>query len=66
MTEARHLYQKAKSFVIIGRTLYKKSASDIKQKRIACEEGRQLLAEVHGGTRGHHATPHTLADKVFM
>jgi hypothetical protein len=53
-TKARHLSHKAKSFVIIIRMLYKKSALGINHKCITFEEGRQLLAEVHGGTCGHH------------
>lgn len=51
--------------MIIDGALYKKSALGIKQKCITCEEGRQLLAEVHGGTCGHHATQRTLVGKAF-
>lgn len=64
-TEARHLSHKEKPFVIIDEMLYKKRASCIKQKCITFEEGRQLLAEMHGGTCRHHANPHLLVDKAF-
>jgi hypothetical protein len=53
-TETRRISQKAKSSVIIDRTLYKKSALGIKQKCITYNEGRQLLAEMHEGTCGPH------------
>lgn len=64
-TAARRLSRKAKSFMIIDGMLYKKSASGIKQKCIALEEGRQLLTEVHGGTCRHHAAPRSLVGKAF-
>jgi hypothetical protein len=62
---AKRLSRKAKSSILINRTLYKRSASGIKQKCITLGEGRQLLAEVYGGTCGHHATPCFLVGKVF-
>jgi hypothetical protein len=43
--------------MLIDGALYKKSASTIKQKCITVEEVRQLLADVHYGTCGHHAVP---------
>lgn len=38
-TEARQLSCKAKSFVLIDGTLYKRSTSGIKQKCVTLEEG---------------------------
>lgn len=63
--EARGLSCKAKSFVLIDGMLYKKSASSIMQRCIMLKEGRHILANVHGGTCGHHAAPRSLIGKVF-
>jgi hypothetical protein len=52
MTVARRLSRKAKSFIIIDGTLYKRSASRIKQKCVTLEEGQHLLDEVHGEHAG--------------
>ena len=65
VTDARRLAHKAKSFILINEELYKKSVSGIKQKCIPISEGRQLLADIHGGTCGHHAAPRSLVGKAF-
>jgi hypothetical protein len=48
-----------------SRRHFTKSASEIKQKCIALEEGRLLLVEVHRGTCGPHAAPRSLIGKAF-
>jgi hypothetical protein len=58
--QARRLARWAKSFVLLDRELYKRSASGILQRCIPTKEGRQLLHEIHSGACGHHATPRTL------
>jgi hypothetical protein len=63
--EARRLSCKAKSFVLIDMMLYKNIASSIRQRCIMLKEGRHILANVHGGTYGHHAAPRSLIAEVF-
>ena len=51
--------------MIINGMLYKKGASEIKQKCITIEERQRLLAKIHGGTCRHHAAPRSLVGKAF-
>src|SRR5579859_2013621 len=64
-TEAKQLARRAKSFVMVGNDLYKRSISGILQKCIPRDQGQQLLVDVHAGTCGHHAAPRELVGKAF-
>jgi hypothetical protein len=64
-TQARRLARRAKSFVLLDRELYKRSASGILQRCIPIKDGRQLLQEIHSGACGHHAAPRTLVGNAF-
>ena len=64
-TEERRLARRAKSYVIIGEELYRRSHTGILQRCIPIEQGRQLLIDIHGGVCGHHATPKILVGNTF-
>ena len=64
-TEARRLARRAKSYVIIGEELYRRSHTGILQRCIPIEQGRELLVDIHGGICGHHAAPRTLVGNAF-
>jgi ribonuclease HI len=48
-TQAQRLAQRAKSFMLLDRELYKCSASGILQRCIPLKDERQLLREIHSG-----------------
>ena len=64
-TEAQWLTCRAKSIVIIKGELYSRSHTEILQRCISIEQGKQLLSNIHGGIYGHHATPRTLVENAF-
>ena len=64
-TEARWIARRAKTFVVLGDELYKRSPSGLLMKCIPTNQGKQLLLEVHAGICGHHATPRLLVKKAF-
>jgi hypothetical protein len=57
--EARQIARHAKSFIVIGEELYKKSHTRILQRCIPTEQGKMLLDNIHRGSCGHHAGPRT-------
>ena len=63
--EARRLVRHAKSFALIEGELYRRSHTEIVQRCIPIERGKQLLSDIHGGVCGHHATPRTLVENMF-
>jgi hypothetical protein len=65
--EARRIARQTKSFVIFGdnRELYRRSPTDILQRCITNEEGRNLLNDLHSGACGHHTAPQTLVGNAF-
>ena len=63
--EARRLARHAKSFVIIKGELYKRSHTEILQRCIPTEQGKDLLKDIHGRVYGHHAAPRTLVGNTF-
>ena len=63
--EARRVMRRAKAYTIINGTLYKHSTTDVYQRCIAPEEGRDILAEIHSGTCGHHASSCALVANAF-
>jgi hypothetical protein len=64
-TEARWIAHHAKSFIIIGEELYKKSHTRILQRCIPTEQGKMLLDDIQRGSCGHHVGPRTLVGKDF-
>jgi len=66
-SEARHVAQRAKSYVIYGEgnELYRRSPTGVLQRCVTVEEGRKLLEDIHLGACGHHAAPRTLVGNAF-
>ena len=64
-TEARRIIRRSKAYKVHEGELYKKSTTGVLQRCISEEEGRQLLAEIHAGTGGHHAVARALVSKAF-
>ena len=55
----------SKAYKVHEGELYKKSATRVLQRCISEEDGRQLLAEIHAGLGGHHASAWALVSKAF-
>ena len=64
-TEARWITRCAKTFVVLGDALYKRSPSGVLMKCIPTDQGKQLLLEVYAEICGHHAAPRSLVGKAF-
>ena len=57
--------RQSKAYKVHEGELYKKSTTGVLQRCISEEEGRDLLAEIHAGLGGHHATARALVSKAF-
>jgi hypothetical protein len=55
----------AKRYMVVEGDLYRRGANDILMRCITQEEGRELLAEIHGGECGSHSASRTLVGKAF-
>ena len=55
--EAHRIVRRSKAYKVHDGELYKKSATEVLQRCISEEEGRNLLAEIHAGLGGHHRGP---------
>ena len=62
---SRQIEHRSKAYIIINVQLYKRSTSDIFQRCISPEEGRQILEEIHSGECGHQLAPKALVAKAF-
>ena len=63
--EARCIVRRSKAYKVHEGELYKKSTTEVLQRCISEEEGRNLLAEIHAGLGGHHAAARALVSKAF-
>jgi hypothetical protein len=64
--ERERITQRSANYIVIGSNLYRKAASTgILMKCILRSEGLQLLAEVHSGECGYHATSTNLVAKAY-
>ena len=63
--EARCIVRRSKAYKVHEGELYKKSTTEVLQRCISEEEGRNLLAEIHAGLGGHHAAARALVGKAF-
>jgi hypothetical protein len=64
--ERERITQQSANYVVIGTDLYRKAASTgVLMKCILRSEGLQLLAEIHSGKCGCHATSTNLVGKVY-
>ena len=64
-TEDRQLTCHAKSVIVIKGELYKCSHTEILQRCIPTEQGKDLLEDIHGGVYEHHAAPRALVENAF-
>jgi hypothetical protein len=55
----------AKRYTVVAGDLYRRGANDILMRCITQEEGRELLAEIHGGECRSHSASRTLVGKAF-
>jgi len=62
---AERIVRLAKCYAVVEGDLYRRGANGILMRCISREEGRELLAEIHGGECGSHSSSRTLVGKVF-
>ena len=55
--QARRLTRRAKSFALIDDELYKRNPSGVLQRCIPIPKGKELIRDIHAGTRGRAAHP---------
>jgi ribonuclease HI len=64
-TSAERIVRMAKRYTVVEGDLYHRGANSILMWCITQEEGRDLLAEIHGGECGSHSSSRTLVGKAF-
>jgi hypothetical protein len=62
---AERIVRLAKRYTVVEGDLYRRGANLILMRCITQEEGRELLAEIHGGECGSHSSSRTLVGKAF-
>jgi ribonuclease HI len=62
---AERIVRLAKRYTVVEGDLYRRGANGILMRCITQEEGRELLAEIHGGECGSHSSSRTLVGKAF-
>jgi len=62
---AERIVRLAKRYAVVEGDLYRRGANGILMRCISQEEGRELLAEIHGGECGSHSSSRTLVGKAF-
>jgi hypothetical protein len=62
---AERIVRLAKRYAVVEEDLYRHGANDILMRCITQEEGREMLAEIHGGECGSHSSSRTLVGKAF-
>jgi hypothetical protein len=60
------IMQLAKRYTVVDGDLYHRGANGILMRCITQEEGRELLAEIHGGECGSHSSSCMLVGKAFQ
>jgi hypothetical protein len=65
MTSVDQIVHLAKRCTLVEGDLYRCGANGVLMQCITREEGCELLAEVHAGECGNHASSHTLVGKAF-
>jgi transposase InsO family protein len=66
MTFADRIARLAKRYTLVEADLYHRGTNGVLMRCITPEEGCELLAEVHRGECGNHASSHTLVGKAFQ
>jgi hypothetical protein len=65
MTFADRIARLAKRCTLVEGNLYRRGVNGVLMRYITREKGCELLAEVHGGECGNHASSRTLVGKAF-
>jgi ribonuclease HI len=65
MTSTDRIARLAKRYTLVEGDLYRRGANGVLMRCITREEDCELLAEVHGGECGNHASSHMLVGKAF-
>ena len=63
--DAERMVWQATAYCIQDGELYRKQPNDVSLRCISSEQGKELLADIHGGEYGHHSSSRTLVGKVF-
>lgn len=63
--DAKRVARQATAYCIQDGELYRKRPNDVSLRCISREQGKELLADIHGGDCGHHSSSRTLAGKAF-
>ena len=63
--EAERVARQATAYCIKDGELYRKRPNDVSLCCISREQGKELLADIHGGDCGHHSSSRTLIGKAF-
>ena len=63
--EAEHVARQATAYCIRDGELYWKRPNGVSLHCVSREQGKELLANIHGGDCGHHSSSRTLIDKAF-
>ena len=63
--DAERVARQATAYYIQDGELYRKRPNDVSLRCISREQGKELLADIHGGDCGHHSSSRTLVGKVF-
>jgi hypothetical protein len=66
MASADQIAHLAKRYTLVEGNLYRRGVNGVLMQCITQEEGCDLLAEVHGGECGNHASSYTLVGKAFQ
>ena len=63
--DAECVARQATTYCIQDGELYRKRPNDVSLCCISREQGKELLADIHGGDCGHHSSSQTLVGKAF-
>ena len=63
--EAERVARQATAYCIKDGELYRRRPNDVSLRCISREQGKELLADIHGGDCGHHLSSRTLVGKAF-
>jgi hypothetical protein len=66
MTSADRIVRLAKRYTLVEGDLYRRGTNGVLMRCITWEESCELLAEVHGGGYGNHASSRMLVGKAFQ
>jgi hypothetical protein len=64
-SEAEHVVRQATAYCLRDGELYRRRPNGVVLRCISEEQGRELLADIHGGDCVHHSSSRTLTGKVF-